>query len=134
MITLLMKFLRACVWQPQSKRLLSAGSDAVGRQDGLLWYKDLGQHVNGEFSMAVFQANKLLEDRSQTESGSLSLMDSGPFGSFVGVYDGHGGPEAAQYITDHLFGHIKSKILRLEKYFFCFLTVDFHGSMVFCIN
>lgn len=107
MIALLMNFLRTCLRQPPSKRLLSARSDGVGRQDGLLWYKDLGQHVNGEFSMAVFQANKLLEDRSQLESGSLSLMDSGPFGSFVGVYDGHGGAEAAQYVTDHLFGHIK---------------------------
>ncbi|KAL6973612.1 [pyruvate dehydrogenase (acetyl-transferring)]-phosphatase, partial [Sarracenia purpurea var. burkii] len=31
--------------------------DSIGRVDGLLWYKDLGYHVNGEFSMAVIQAN-----------------------------------------------------------------------------
>ncbi|KAH0449280.1 hypothetical protein IEQ34_023080 [Dendrobium chrysotoxum] len=107
MVTLLMNLLSACLRRPSSKKLLGGGSDAFGQQDGLLWYKDFGQHVNGEFSMAVFQANKLLEDQSQIESGSLSLMDSGPFGSFVGVYDGHGGPEVAQYITNHLFGHIK---------------------------
>ncbi|PKU65382.1 probable protein phosphatase 2C 60 [Dendrobium catenatum] len=107
MVTLLMNLLSACVRRPSSKKLLVGGSDALGQQNGLLWYKDFGQHVNGEFSVAVFQANKLLEDRSQIESGSLSLMDSGPFGSFVGIYDGHGGPEVAQYITNHLFGHIK---------------------------
>ena len=67
------------------------GSDAGGCQDGLLWYKDSGQHLNGEFSMAVVQANNLLEDQSQIESGSLSVDETGPYGTFIGVYDGHGG-------------------------------------------
>lgn len=57
--------------------------------------------------MAVVQANSLLEDQSQIESGSLSLLDSGPYGTFVGVYDGHGGPETSRYINDHLFQHLK---------------------------
>ncbi|KAF3324926.1 putative protein phosphatase 2C 60 [Carex littledalei] len=78
-----------------------------GRRDGLLWYKDSGTHVSGEFSMAVVQANNLLEDQSQVESGPLSFSDSGPVGTFVGVYDGHGGPEAARYVNDHLFSHLK---------------------------
>lgn len=106
MLTWLIKFLCTC-WKPSSKRKSSAGSDALGRQDGLLWYKDFGQHTYGEFSMAVVQANSLLEDQSQIESGSLSLFDSGPFGTFIGVYDGHGGTEAAQYICNHIFYHIK---------------------------
>ncbi|KAJ4774913.1 Phosphatase 2C family protein [Rhynchospora pubera] len=78
-----------------------------GRRDGLLWYKDSGTHVSGEFSMAVVQANNLLEDQSQVESGPLSFSDSGPVGTFIGVYDGHGGPEAARYVNDHLFSHLK---------------------------
>ncbi|CAI0468804.1 unnamed protein product [Linum tenue] len=49
--------------------------------------------------MAVVQANNLLEDQSQLESG--------PFGTFVGVYDGHGGPETSRYVNDHLFQHLK---------------------------
>uniref|UniRef100_A0A0V0IFS1 protein-serine/threonine phosphatase n=1 Tax=Solanum chacoense TaxID=4108 RepID=A0A0V0IFS1_SOLCH len=57
--------------------------------------------------MAVVQANNLLEDQSQIESGSLSLLDSGPYGTFVGVYDGHGGPETSRYINDHLFQNLK---------------------------
>ncbi|KAJ1413012.1 hypothetical protein SESBI_19940 [Sesbania bispinosa] len=52
-------------------------------------------------------ANNLLEDQSQIESGPLSFLDTGPYGTFVGVYDGHGGPETSRYICDHLFQHLK---------------------------
>ncbi|KAI8015339.1 putative protein phosphatase 2C 38 [Camellia lanceoleosa] len=83
------------------------GGDSNGRVDGLLWYKDLGQHVNGEFSMAVIQANGLLEDQSQLESGPLSLLDSGPRGTFIGVYDGHGGPETSRFINEKMFLNLK---------------------------
>ncbi|XP_019054476.1 PREDICTED: probable protein phosphatase 2C 46 isoform X2 [Nelumbo nucifera] len=106
MLSRLMNFLRAC-WRSSSDRYAHTSSDAVGRQDGLLWYKDTGQHLNGEFSMAVVQANNLLEDQSQIESGSLSSLESGPYGTFVGIYDGHGGPETSRYINDHLFHHLK---------------------------
>ncbi|KAH9621490.1 hypothetical protein KSS87_002745 [Heliosperma pusillum] len=102
----LMNFLRACLC-PNSGSSANTGSDTGGRQDGLLWYKDTGQHVSGEFSMAVVQANNLLEDQSQVESGSLGSFDSGPFGTFVGVYDGHGGPETSRYINAHLFNHLR---------------------------
>ncbi|XP_010531120.1 PREDICTED: probable protein phosphatase 2C 46 [Tarenaya hassleriana] len=103
MLSKLMNFLRSC-WRPYSAH---SGSDATGRQDGLLWYKDVGQHLAGDFSMAVVQANNLLEDQSQIESGPLSFLDAGPFGTFVGVYDGHGGPETSRYINDHLFRHLR---------------------------
>lgn len=111
MFSELMNFLRAC-FRPRSDRHVHKGSDAGGRQDGLLWYKDSGQHANGEFSMAVVQANNLLEDQSQMESGNLSLHEAGPYGTFVGVYDGHGGPETSRYVNDHLFQHLKSKELK----------------------
>lgn len=64
-------------------------------KDGLLWFRDMVRYAGGELSMAVIQANMVLEDQSQIESG--------PFGTFVGVYDGHGGPETARYVCDHLF-------------------------------
>lgn len=86
-------------------------ADTNGRSEGLLWYKDFGRHVYGDFSMAVIQANNIVEDQSQLESGSMSSVDFGPQGTFVGVYDGHGGPEAARFINNHLFDHIKSMIL-----------------------
>lgn len=106
MLSRILDFLRACCG-PSTDRYVRAGSDNSGHQDGLLWYKDLGQHVNGEFSMAVVQANQLLEDQCQVESGPLSFLDTGPCGTFVGVYDGHGGPETSRYINDHLFKHVK---------------------------
>ncbi|CAL5378107.1 unnamed protein product [Camellia sinensis] len=106
MLSGLMGFLRAC-FRPRSDRYIHTGLDTVGRQDGLLWYKDTGQHFSGEFSMAVVQANNLLEDQSQIESGCLSTNDLGPFGTFVGVYDGHGGPETSRFVNDHLFQHLK---------------------------
>lgn len=108
MLSGLMNFLKAC-FRPNADRHVHTGSDSGGRQDGLLWYKDFGQHCNGEYSMAVVQANNLLEDHSQLESGCLSTNDSGPYGTFVGIYDGHGGPETSRFINDHLFQHLKSK-------------------------
>ncbi|KAK4493393.1 hypothetical protein RD792_017707 [Penstemon davidsonii] len=69
-----------------------------GEDDSLLWSRDLDKHYHGEFSFAVVQANTVLEDHSQVETGRHA--------TFVGVYDGHGGPEAARYICDHLFQHL----------------------------
>ncbi|KAG6736292.1 hypothetical protein POTOM_060964 [Populus tomentosa] len=81
--------------------------DATEKVDGLLWYKNLGNHVYGEFSMAVIQANSLMEDQSQLESGPLSSTNSGPQGTFVGVYDGHGGTEASKFINHNVFSNFK---------------------------
>uniref|UniRef100_A0A0D6QYR5 protein-serine/threonine phosphatase n=1 Tax=Araucaria cunninghamii TaxID=56994 RepID=A0A0D6QYR5_ARACU len=94
----LMNLVSAC-WRP-IERYVQTGADVVEEgHEGLLWYKDIGQHVAGEFSMAVAQANNLVEDQCQVESG--------PLGTFVGIYDGHGGPEAARFINDHLFHHFQ---------------------------
>ncbi|KAG8374277.1 hypothetical protein BUALT_Bualt11G0114800 [Buddleja alternifolia] len=95
-----MKMVTNC-WKPL------VDGDGKGRVDGLLWYKDLGHHINGKFSMAVIQANGLLEDQSQIESGPLSFLDSGPCGTFVGVYDGHGGPETSRFVNERLFPNLK---------------------------
>ncbi|RWR90535.1 putative protein phosphatase 2C 43 [Cinnamomum micranthum f. kanehirae] len=65
--------------------------------DPLFWSRDLDPHSLGEFSIAVVQSNQTFEDRCQVETGTDA--------TFVGVYDGHGGPEAAQFVVDRLFGH-----------------------------
>jgi len=107
MLSLFFNFLTSCLW-PSSSTTSHTYSDSKGKQDGLLWYKDSAHHLFGDFSMAVVQANNLLEDQSQVESGPLTtLSSSGPYGTFVGVYDGHGGPETSRFVNDHLFHHLK---------------------------
>ena len=75
--------------------------DASVLADPLLWCKDLEKHFYGELSYAIVQANEVIEDHSQVETGQMA--------TFVGVYDGHGGPEASRFIRDHLFLHLMSK-------------------------
>ncbi|KAK6945376.1 PPM-type phosphatase-like domain [Dillenia turbinata] len=92
----------AC-WRPL-QRYVRVNMDDVTlgcADDSLLWCKDLEKHYCGDFSFAVVQANEVMEDQSQVETGRDSI--------FVGVYDGHGGPEAARFICDHLFQHLISK-------------------------
>lgn len=83
-----------------------AGEGFSGDREPLLWSRELEKHFVGEFSFAVFQANEVLEDYSQVETGRDA--------TFVGVYDGHGGPEAARYISDHLFLHLM-KVAREKR-------------------
>ncbi|CAN1257844.1 Probable protein phosphatase 2C 38 [Linum perenne] len=113
--TTVMKIVSNC-WRPSVEGESNRGGEATGRVDGLLWYKDSGRHVNGEFSMAVIQANNLLEDQSQVESGLMSSLESGPQGTFVGVYDGHGGPEAARFVNERLFDNIKTFLATDEEF------------------
>ncbi|KVH99764.1 probable protein phosphatase 2C 42 [Cynara cardunculus var. scolymus] len=107
----LMNLLSVC-WKPFIKGDSSETGAAVGvngnyngdgddfEKDGLLWFRDIGKYGSGEYSMAVVQANQVLEDQSQIESGS--------FGTFVGVYDGHGGPDVARYVCDNLFRNFQA--------------------------
>ncbi|GAU23429.1 hypothetical protein TSUD_331270 [Trifolium subterraneum] len=70
-------------------------------KDPLAWSRPLVMHHCGEFSMAAVQANKDMEDQSQVEVGTDAL--------FVGVYDGHKGDAASNYLMDHIF----TELLRL---------------------
>eukprot|EP00250_Pteridium_aquilinum_P032926 c4963_g1_i1 orf=605-1747(-) len=73
-------------------------TDVGDHEDSLLSYEDIRHHAYGKFSMAIVQANQLLEDQGQVESG--------PFGTFIGIYDGHNGPEVSKFIRQHLFPHL----------------------------
>ncbi|EEF37471.1 protein phosphatase 2c, putative [Ricinus communis] len=69
------------------------GSGNYGNE--LLWHVDLKPHASGDYSIAVVQANSLLEDQGQ--------VFTSPSATYVGVYDGHGGPEASRFVAHHLF-------------------------------
>lgn len=71
----------------------------AGGGDGLLWHMDLKPHASGDYSIAVVQANSSLEDQGQ--------VFTSPSATYVGVYDGHGGPEASRFITNHLFPYLQ---------------------------
>ncbi|CAN6291234.1 unnamed protein product [Urochloa humidicola] len=77
----------------------SSGEDSEGR-DGLLWWRDLARCHAGEVSVAVAQANQVLEDQCRLESAP-------PLGTVLGVFDGHGGPDAARFACDHLFPNLR---------------------------
>ncbi|KAJ0670033.1 putative protein-serine/threonine phosphatase [Helianthus annuus] len=93
------KLASAALWLPLSLYARMNKDDSLDDDnDPLIWCKDLQKHAFGEFSFAVVQANEVLEDHSQVEVGHNA--------TFIGVYDGHGGPEASRYICDHLFSHL----------------------------
>ncbi|KAK8359194.1 hypothetical protein V6Z11_A04G079800 [Gossypium hirsutum] len=78
--------------------------DSSSLRDSLLWCRDLEKHSCGDFSFAVVQANEIIEDHSQVETGKDAI--------FVGVYDGHGGPDASRFISDHLFQNLITGLAR----------------------
>ncbi|KAI4298534.1 hypothetical protein L6164_032081 [Bauhinia variegata] len=69
-----------------------------GDGDELLWHTDLKPHASGDFSIAVAQANYSLEDQSQ--------VFTSPSAIYIGVYDGHGGPEASRFVNKRLFPYL----------------------------
>uniref|UniRef100_A0A0E0LGC7 protein-serine/threonine phosphatase n=1 Tax=Oryza punctata TaxID=4537 RepID=A0A0E0LGC7_ORYPU len=77
---------RWCVGWPAAAR---------GGQDELTWQAELTAHAAGEFSMAAAQANAVMEDQAQ-------VMAS-PGATLVGIYDGHGGPDASRFLRSRLF-------------------------------
>ncbi|KAI3698470.1 hypothetical protein L2E82_42042 [Cichorium intybus] len=58
---------------------------------------DLKPHASGEYSVAVVQANSSLEDQGQVLTS--------PSATYIGLYDGHSGPEA----SSHLFHYLEMK-------------------------
>lgn len=55
----------------------------------------------GDVSFAVVRANTPCEDRSEVECGK--------FGTLAGVYDGHGGAMASQFVNDNMYPSLMGK-------------------------
>ncbi|GJN30648.1 hypothetical protein PR202_gb18973 [Eleusine coracana subsp. coracana] len=75
------------------------GGGGGGDADGLVWDVALKTHALGDYSVAVAQANEQLEDQAQVLAA--------PKATLVGVYDGHGGTEAARFVNARLFSLIQ---------------------------
>ncbi|KAI3698707.1 hypothetical protein L2E82_42452 [Cichorium intybus] len=54
----------------------------------------------------------LLEDQSQIESLSLSFLDSGRYGTFISIYDGHGRPGTSRYSPSDSISFLYSRSLK----------------------
>ncbi|XP_045802959.1 probable protein phosphatase 2C 43 [Trifolium pratense] len=67
-------------------------------EDPLGWSRDLLEQQLGEFSMAAVKANDVMEDHSQLDVGKKAL--------FVGIYDGHNGAEASNFLITNLFENL----------------------------
>ncbi|XP_006664146.3 probable protein phosphatase 2C 78 [Oryza brachyantha] len=85
--------------RPAERCLGRGGGGGGGGGDGLMWHAELKPHASGEYSIAVAQANAKLEDQGQVVTS--------PAATFVGVYDGHGGPEASRFLSSRLFPHLQ---------------------------
>jgi pyruvate dehydrogenase phosphatase len=101
MFSWLTRLVSSCSLRPNARMNKDIENDFDVSEDALVWCKDLEKHSCGEFSFAIVQANEVIEDHSQVETGSDSV--------FVGVYDGHGGPDASRFVNDHLFNHLISE-------------------------
>lgn len=83
------------------KRPLDTCFGGGGSNDSLMWHTDLKPHALGEYSIAIVQANSSLEDQSQVYTS--------PSTTYVGIYDGHGGPDTSRFIANNLFPTLQSK-------------------------
>lgn len=88
------------------ERFRSGGREG---RDGLLWWHDLAHCQDGNFSISVVQANYVVEDQCLVES-------SLPLGTVAGVFDGHGGPEAARFIRDNLIPNLRGETRSLTRF------------------
>ncbi|KAL0911500.1 hypothetical protein M5K25_019647 [Dendrobium thyrsiflorum] len=66
--------------------------------DELQWHLALKAHNYGDFSFAISQANSQFEDQGQ--------VFSTPYATFIGVYDGHGGPDASRFLNSRMFANL----------------------------
>lgn len=101
--------LRSC-FRPLERCFFGRLGCGSGSGDRLLWHTDLKPHASGDYSIAVVQANSSLEDQSQ--------VFSSPSATYVGVYDGHGGPEASRFVNKRLFPYLHGMLSSPKPHFF----------------
>ncbi|CAI5481087.1 unnamed protein product [Closterium sp. Yama58-4] len=66
-----------------------------------VWHKALESTHLGRFSLAMYEANYIMEDTVEVQSSSR--------GVFIGIHDGHNGSEAAEFLRETLYNNIMSE-------------------------
>ncbi|CAI7924460.1 unnamed protein product, partial [Closterium sp. NIES-53] len=66
-----------------------------------VWHKALESTHLGRFSLAMYEANYIMEDTVEVQSSSR--------GVFIGIHDGHNGSEAAEFLRETLYSNIMSE-------------------------
>ncbi|XP_042012481.1 probable protein phosphatase 2C 46 [Salvia splendens] len=67
----------------------------------------------GEISTAAVKSKIIAEGYRQSESGLTGTHQFGSYGTFVGIYDGHGGPQAAEFAKNNLYKIMKSSMSKV---------------------
>ncbi|CAI5473236.1 unnamed protein product [Closterium sp. Yama58-4] len=98
-------------WLRASTRLCSrdgrSSADAEGmsvRKRRDVWHRALDSTGLGQLSLAMYEANYVMEDAVEVEAGSG--------GVYIGVHDGHGGSETAEFLRHTLYNNLKKEFLR----------------------
>lgn len=92
--------------------ILNRGGDGTGelvlvhpflkkRRD--IWHRTLEFTPLGPFSLAMYEANYIMEDTVQVDASHGAV--------FIGVHDGHGGSEAAEFLRDSLYNNLKKEFV-----------------------
>lgn len=91
---------------PRKRKSGSTKGDATGYSRGgrrEVWYKALEWTAFGHFSLAMYEANYVMEDTGEVEASSS--------GVYIGVHDGHGGVEVAEYLKDNLYRNLTDQFI-----------------------
>ena len=87
--------------QPQTHRLALVVVTTIFFMWGFLTCLNdiLSPYLKAIFQLSFAQANLIMEDQAQVLAS--------PAATLVGVYDGHGGPDASRFLRSSLFPHVQ---------------------------
>eukprot|EP00897_Mesotaenium_endlicherianum_P003408 jgi/Mesen1/3095/ME000184S02161 len=66
-----------------------------------VWHKALDNTLFGQFSLAMYEANYVMEDTGEVESSTS--------GVYIGVHDGHGGTETSEYLKNNMYRNLRGQ-------------------------
>ncbi|CAI5458005.1 unnamed protein product [Closterium sp. Yama58-4] len=77
-------------------------AEAFGQKRDV-WHRALDNTPYGQFSLAMYEANYVMEDTAEVEGSSS--------GVYIGVHDGHGGTETSEFLKENLYFNLKAQFM-----------------------